>query len=221
MASRCSCSHSYNLSDSLPQPTGQQRLLLLALLLILSFAAAEWIVGWMSHSLALMADSGHMASDGLAIALAGLAVWLSRRQFGSNPRWESWAALLNGIALTIVAAWILWEAVNRLHNPIAQIASVPMLITAAIGVVVNGINVGLLHAHSHQSLNLRAAFLHVLADTISSIGVIFAAIAVTLFHWVWIDGAVSLLVALFVLYNAISIVNQTVQSLRLTQKSEF
>lgn len=215
MSEHCSdpaCTHSHH---PIPTNVGQQRLLLLALVLILSFAVVEWMVGWLSHSLALMADSGHMASDGLAIALAGLAVWLSRRQPHSNSRWESWAALINGMALTAIAGWILWEAITRLQNPVAQIASIPMLITAGIGAVVNGINVRLLHSHSHASLNLRAAFLHVLADTISSVGVILAAIAIAVFHWVWVDGVVSLLVALFILYHSMAIVKQTIQALKL------
>jgi len=192
----------------------QQHLLRFALLLILSFAVTEWGVGWVSHSLALMADAGHMVTDGLAIALAGFAVWLSRRQNKGKQRWESWAALINGMTLGGIASWILWEAIARLHHSDEAIASLPMLITAGIGAVVNGINVGLLHSSSHDSLNLRAAFLHVLADTISSVGVILAAIAIAVLHWDWIDGAVSLMVASFILYNAIIVIRETLQELQ-------
>ncbi|MBF2025807.1 MAG: cation transporter [Oscillatoriales cyanobacterium C42_A2020_001] len=191
----------------------RQTLLLLVLCLVLSFAAVEWIVGLMSHSLALVADSGHMASDGLAIALASLAVWLSQRQKVGKSRWEMWAALLNGLALGAIAGWILWEAASRLQTPAQEIASVPMLITAAVGAVVNGMNASLLHRSSHQNLNLKAAFLHVLGDAVSSVGVILAAIAIALFHWVWIDGAVSLLVAGFILYSAVSLVKQILTEL--------
>lgn len=213
-----SCSHAGHHAACLSGKTAtrQQHLLQFALLLILSFAVAEWVVGWMSHSLALMADAGHMATDGLAIALAGLAVWLSRRQNTSQQRWESWAALINGLTLGSISGWILWEAISRLHQPDTAIASLPMLITAGIGAVVNGINVGLLHSSSHDSLNLRAAFLHVLADAISSIGVILAAIAIAVLHWNWIDGAVSLMVASFILYQAIQVIRQTVQELQAT-----
>lgn len=207
------CSHhSHQPLQAVGQPN-RQTLLLLALCLILSFAAAEWIVGWTSHSLALIADSGHMASDGLAIALASIAVWLSQRQHTGKQRWETWAALVNGLALAAIAGWILWEAVSRLQTPAQEIASTPMLITATVGAVVNGVNVGLLHRSSHENLNLRAAFLHVLADTVSSVGVILAAIAIALFHWVWIDGAVSLLVAGFILYSAILLVRQILTEL--------
>ncbi|MDX2239830.1 MAG: cation diffusion facilitator family transporter [Leptolyngbyaceae cyanobacterium bins.302] len=209
------CAHCGNHAHiHFPAAGQQQRLLLVALLLILSFAGAEWVVGLTSHSLTLMADSGHMASDGLAIALAILAVWLAKRPDAQKQSWENWAALLNGLALGGIACWILWEAVSRFHHPAPEIASMPVLITAGVGAIVNGINVKLLHSSSHESLNLRAAFLHVLADTISSLGVILAAIAIAVFHWFWVDGAVSLLVALFILYNAILVVNQTLQALR-------
>lgn len=200
------CPHTHVDAD---RSSTQQRLLSLALLLILSFAVMEWVVGWFSHSLTLMADAGHMASDGLAITLAGFAVWLSRRQNQGKQRWESWAALVNGLALAVIASWIVWEAVSRLQHLDQAIASVPMLITAGIGVVVNGINVSLLHSSSHDSLNLRAAFLHIVADIVSSLGVILAAIAIAILHWNWIDGAISLLVAGFILYNAIRVIQQT------------
>jgi cobalt-zinc-cadmium efflux system protein len=200
------CGHSHAVAE---RSRPSQRLLSLALLLILSFAVMEWVVGWFSHSLTLMADAGHMASDGLAIALAGFAVWLSRRQNQGTQRWESWAALVNGLALAAIASWILWEAVSRLQHSEQAIASLPMLMTAGIGAVVNGINVSLLHSSSHESLNLRAAFLHVVADMVSSVGVILAAIAIAILHWNWIDGVISLLVAGFILYNAIGVIQQT------------
>lgn len=198
----------------------QQTLLGVALVLIVSFAGMEWVVGWMSHSLALMADAGHMISDGLAIALAGLAVWLSRRQNARPLRWESWAALINGLTLGVIASWILWEAISRFHHSGEAIASLPMLITAGVGAVVNGINVRLLHDSSHASLNLRAAFLHVLADTISSVAVILAAIAIAILHWNWIDGVVSLMVASFILYNAFGVIRQTLQEFQTTYAGE-
>ena len=191
----------------------KQAQLRVALLLIAGFAVVEFIVGLFSHSLVLMADSGHMLSDGLALLLALLAAWAAQlpadqRGIFGNPRLEVGAALINSVVLSAIALWIGWEAIERLQTPLIDIASMPMLVTAAIGAGVNGVNVALLHRGSDHDLNLKAAFLHVLADTVSCIGVIVAAIAVAVFHWAWADGAVSLFVASLILCNTIPLVRQ-------------
>jgi cobalt-zinc-cadmium efflux system protein len=206
----CQHSHVHTQTD-LPTKRTQ---LSLALLLVLAFAATEFIVGRSSHSLALVADSGHVASDGLALGLALLAVWLTRASSlltAQSNRWEIWAALVNAIALSAIALWIGWEAITRLQSPPTDIASLPMLITAGIGVGVNGINVALLHRSSQDDLNLQAAFLHVLADGISCLGVIVSGIAIALWHWVWVDGAISLLVSGLILSNSLPLLAKTIQ----------
>ena len=190
----------------------------IALGLISSFAIAELAVGWFSHSLALLAESGHMISDALALGLALLATWIARfptsnqATFGYR-RVEILAAFANGIGLALVALWIGWEAIARLQAPPDQILSLPMLITAIVGLAVNSLNAFLLHDNSHQDLNLRGAFLHMVADAVSSVGVIVAAIGVWQFQWNWADGAISLGVAGLIGVSAVPLIRQSLQIL--------
>lgn len=194
------------------------RSLWIALLLIVGFAITELSVGLFSHSLALVAESGHMLSDGLALGMALVATWIAR--FPASPqatfgyrRIEILAALVNGIGLVLVALWIVWEAVTRLQSPADEILSLPMLITATIGLGINSLNAVLLHADSHDDLNLRGAFLHMVADAVSSIGVIVAAIGVWAFGWNWADSAISFGVAALVGIGAMPLIRQSLHIL--------
>ena len=193
------------------------RLLWTALVLVGSFSLAELAVGLWSHSLSLLAESGHMISDALALGLALLATWFARSSnseatFGYR-RIEVLAALANGVGLVAIAVWIGWEAITRLQSPPADILSLPMLITASIGLGVNSVNAFLLHDSSHHDLNLRGAFLHMVADVISSVGVILAAIAVWLMQWLWADGVISLFVSGLIIVGAIPLIAQSLNVL--------
>ncbi|MBW4474210.1 MAG: cation diffusion facilitator family transporter [Stenomitos rutilans HA7619-LM2] len=224
--------HSANCHHAAIDPQTKQTQLTIAVLLIGSFAAAELMVGVTSGSLALVAEAGHMASDSLALVLALVATRLAQStqpsllsdSLGSitadspseaqpQTAWETWAALVNGLGLIAIALWIGWEALQRLQSPPDEIASLPMLITASVGLIVNSINIALLHRGSQYDLNLRGAFLHVLADAMSCIGVIVAAIAVALLHWFWADGAISLAIAAMILFGAVPLVVRSAYSL--------
>lgn len=212
------CSQHCNHSPIEPQGPEKSRLLWIALILIGSFSIAELVVGLASHSLALLAESGHMLSDTLALGLALLATWIARfpaseqAPFGYR-RVEILAALTNGLGLVAVAVWIAWEAIARLQAPATEILSLPMLVTAIVALGVNSLNAFLLHDHSHHDLNLRGAFLHMVADAISSVGVIFAAVAVWLLGWNWADGAISLVVAAFIGVGAVPLIRQSLHIL--------
>jgi cobalt-zinc-cadmium efflux system protein len=194
------------------------RSLWIALILIVSLAGIEGSVGWVSHSLALIAESGHMVSDALALGVALLASWIAgfpasvRATFGYR-RVEILAALANGIGLLVVAGWIGWEALGRLGSPAEEILSIPMLVTAVIGFVINSVNAFLLHHGSQQDLNLRGAFLHMVADAVSAIGVILAAIVVWQFNWNWADSLTSLGVAILIMLGAVPLIRQSIHIL--------
>lgn len=197
----CDCCEMVRFSKS-PQ---KLRLLGIALISILGFAGVEAVVGWVSHSMALTADSGHMAADGLAIALAILAASVARRYRGI----EVWAALLNGVGLLVMAIAIGLEAIRHLQNPPETILSLPMLVVAIIGLGVNGCNIMLLHRDGQQDLNMRGVLLHILADTLSSVGAIVAAIAIWLTDCTWADGAVGLGVSVLVGLGSLPVIRHS------------
>jgi cobalt-zinc-cadmium efflux system protein len=206
-----------------PQQKRQQ--LLGALVLIGGFAAIEWGAGQFSHSLALVAEAGHMLSDCLALGLALAATyitrpalrdgWLGQHQLEIQPdrRAEIVAALINGLGLLALAGWIGWEAWEHLQQPAVEIATTPMLVTAIVGVGINAINVKLLHQGSDHDLNLKGALLHVIADMASAIGVIVAAIAVAAFHWLAADCVISFGIAGLIGVSAVPLIWESMQAL--------
>jgi cobalt-zinc-cadmium efflux system protein len=185
----------------------------LFLSLVLGFAVVEWLVGSYNHSLSLQSDAGHMLTDVSAIALALVASWLTRltlaRPRPGQPRLEAVAALVNGVGLLVLAGLISLEAWQHLHSPPTALVSWPMLGTALVGLGINGFGVWLLHGQSHGSLNLRGAFLHVMADLASSVGVIVGAVCMALFQWFWLDGALSLAIALLIGSSALPLIYQS------------
>jgi cobalt-zinc-cadmium efflux system protein len=199
-------------------PPAKIRQLWIALALISGFAIVELTVGLFSHSLALLAESGHMLSDALALGVALLATWIARlpaspqATFGYR-RVEIIAALANGVGLLVVAGLIAWEAIARLQAPPTEILSLPMLATAIVGLGINTLNASLLHGHRHDDLNVQGAFLHMVADALSSIGVIMAAIAVWQFRWNWADGFMSLGVAVLIGVGAVPLIRQSLDIL--------
>lgn len=194
------------------------RLLLTALALIGGFSVIELVMSVSSGSLALLAEAGHMLSDCAALGIALLATWLGRQPASAQApfgyhRVEILAALLNGLGLIAVALWVSWEAIGRLQAPAVEVLALPMLVTAVLGLVVNLFNIALLHDHSHSDLNLKGAFLHVVADALGSLGVIVAAIAVYVLGWTWVDSAVSLVVAALIVTGAVPLVRQSLNIL--------
>jgi cobalt-zinc-cadmium efflux system protein len=193
------------------------RQLAIAFCLILGFSALELAVGWYSHSLSLLAESEHLLSDGLGLGVALFATWISRlpaagqATFGYR-RAEVLAALFNSVVLLLVAGWIAWEAIARLGEPV-EILSLPMIGMAIAGLIVNLLSASLLHSHSHSDLNIRGAFLHMLVDAFSSVGVLIAAIAVWQLHWTWADGVMSLVVALFIVVATVPLLQQSLHIL--------
>ncbi|MGB3201804.1 MAG: cation diffusion facilitator family transporter [Nodosilinea sp.] len=185
----------------------------LFLTLVLGFTVVEWLVGSYSNSLALQSDAGHMLTDGGAIALALSASWLTRRGLAQRrpgqPHLEAIAALINGIGLLVMAGLISLEAWHHLTAPTTMLVSGPMAGTALVGLGINGFGVWLLHGQGDGSLNQQGAFFHVVADLASSVGVILGALCMALFHWFWVDGALSLAIALLISSSALPLIYQS------------
>lgn len=183
----------------------------------ISFFLVEMGIGLWSHSLSLVAGAGHLLSDIAAIGLTLLATWLAQRPavgqatFGYR-RLEILVALINGLGLIAIASLIAWKAISHFQSP-EPVSALPMLIVAFLGLFVNSLNIRLLHSDSHHDLNLRGAFLHVVADAASFVGVILAALAVYCFNWVIADAAASLLVACLISLSAIPFIGDSLRIL--------
>jgi cobalt-zinc-cadmium efflux system protein len=198
------------------QPSGKLRLLSIGLLLTGSFSLVEYGVGWQSHSLALVVDSGHMFLDCLAMVLSLLATAIAQTAANHRSSWgaraEVLAATANGFSLLVLASWGIWEAVLRFQVGHPTIVSGVMLLTAIIGLGFNGVTASLLHNHSHEDLNIRGAFLHALADTVSSIGVLVAALMISVLHWDWADEVISVITAGLIAMSALPLIHQSLQA---------
>ena len=190
------------------------RALTIVLVLTVAFLVAEVVGGLISGSLALLADAGHMLSDAMSLGLALGAIALARRpptarlSFGFR-RAEILAALLNGVALVAISIWIVVEAASRIADPPA-VKGGPTLVVATIGLVVNLVGAAVLWRSAGDSLNLRAAFLHVVADLLGSVGVIVAALVIITTGWLAADPLVSILIAVLVLASSWRVLRESV-----------
>lgn len=189
------------------------RRLIAALVVISVFMVVEFIGGFLSGSLALVADASHMMTDSVALALAASAHWLSMRpadgrlHFGYR-RFQVLAAFVNGIALVILVAWILWEAIRRSINPV-EVSWQPMLVIAVLGLIANVIAYKLLHSSASQNINVRGAMLHVIGDLLGSVAAVIAAVVIALWGWTRIDPLLSLLVAILIGFSAFRLLRET------------
>lgn len=169
------------------------------------FMVVEAVGGYLSGSLALIADAGHMLTDTGALALAWLAVRFARRpaddarSYGYH-RAEILAAFLNGAAMMALAWWVIFEAAMRFMEP-SPVLATPMLFVAAGGLVVNIVSFLMLHG-AGDSLNMRGAAIHVLGDLLGSVAAIAAAIVILTTGWMPIDPLLSIFVALLILRSA-------------------
>lgn len=196
-----------------PDHLSQRRALWIALAANGLFLGAEFIGGLVFGSLALIADSAHMLSDvvALAIALAAQNLMLrpasARHTFGLQ-RAEVVGAQVNGIILVAVAGWIAYEAVGRWSNP-QPIRGAGVFAVAALGLLVNVGSAVLLARARGDSLNMRGAFLHMAADAAGSVAALAAGIAALLWHAYWVDPAASLVIAVLILWSSWSLLRDT------------
>ena len=189
----------------------------IALIIVAVFMVMEIAGGILSHSLSLLGDAGHMLVDVLALGLSLIALNLAKkpatatRTFGFH-RSEILAALANGVTLVLVAVFIFYEAYQRFRNPPAVQTTI-MLVVAIAGLVANLVAIRLLHRARHNNLNARAAFFHVLGDTISSIGVIAGGIIIAATGWKIVDPIIAILIGIIILWGAGSLVRDSVDIL--------
>lgn len=199
--------HGLGASEALTAGARYRRPLLIAFLLTTSFVGVEFATAIISGSLALLSDAGHMLSDagGLGMSLAAITLATSgskaaHRTFGWY-RLEILASLANTVLLFAVAAYVMYEAVQRLQET-HEVSSTPMIVVAVLGLVINLVCFRLLQAGAKESLNLRGAYLEVVADAVGSVGVLIGAAVIALTSWYWVDSVIAVGIGLFILPRA-------------------
>jgi cobalt-zinc-cadmium efflux system protein len=203
-----------NNQSGVSHPTsGGSRPMKIALAIVLGIMVMEVVGGILSNSLALLGDAGHMLVDALALGLSLFALALARRPstpsktFGYH-RAEIMAALANGTILVLVSIYIFYEAYQRFF--VTPTVKTPvMLVVASVGLVANLTAMWLLRRQSHRSLNIRAAFWHIIGDTISSVGVIVAGIIITFTGWYTADPIIAVFIGAIILWGAVRIVKES------------
>jgi cobalt-zinc-cadmium efflux system protein len=189
----------------------------IVLSLVVGYLAVEVAAGLLTNSLALLADAGHMLTDAAGIGLALLAIWFAGRpatpekSFGYY-RIEIFAAVINAVILFGVAAFVLYEAIQRFAAP-PQVVGLPMLGVAAVGLVINLVSMRLLHAGAQGSLNLRGAYLEVLGDLFGSVAVIVAGLVIVLTGWTPIDPIASVVIAALILPRTLALLGEAIDIL--------
>lgn len=219
--------HEHSHSGHSHAHNANKKALTISFFLIAGFMFVEFIGGYLTNSLALISDAGHMLSDAVALGLS-----LSALIFGSRAatpsktygykRFEILAALLNGIVLVLISVFIFKEAIHRLSEPPLVIGP-GMMVISVIGLIINIIVAYILHSQgsTKENLNIRSAFLHVIGDLLGSVGAIAAAILIMLFGWYIADPIASMIVSLLVLYSGWHVLKESVNILMEAKPSEI
>lgn len=195
-----------------------RRVLLVCFLLVVGFMVVEFAAGYLTGSLTLISDAGHMATDalGLGMALAAVTAATRARTDGARTyglyRLEILAALANSVLLFAVAAYVLWEAAGRASDP-PDVTTAPMLAVASAGLVVNIVAWRLLRGSAKESLNVAGAYSEVIADMAGSIGAILAGVIMVTTGWTYADPLFAAAIGIFILPRAWSLGSQAVRIL--------
>jgi len=199
-----------------PGASRTQSVLRFSLVATLVYVAVTFIFGLRAHSLALLSEAGHNASDFLALLLSFAAVYFQTRPADDSrtfgyQRAGVLAAFVNAVTLVLISIWIGIEAIHRLSAPVAVQPELMMWVAAA-GVLMNGVIAALLWGVA-RDVNLRSAFIHMAGDTLSTAAVIAGGAAILFTGQTWIDPVLSLVIAALILWSSIDIVRETLNIL--------
>ncbi|MFP4527969.1 MAG: cation diffusion facilitator family transporter [Candidatus Kapaibacterium sp.] len=188
--------------------------MLVTVALNLAITAAEVVGGLLANSLALLSDAVHNLSDTAAVFLAWIAIRISEKKstgkmtFGYR-RIQILAAFFNALVLIAISAYLIYEAIHRFYNP-QPVEGTIMFIVAVVGLLGNLISVFLLRKNKGDNLNVRAAYLHLLGDTLSSVVVIAGGVLIIYFNIYWIDPLVTILIGLYIGKATYSVLKETI-----------
>lgn len=191
----------------------QRRALALCLILTTVTMIAETVGGFMTGSLMLLSDAVHMFSHAVSLSVSYFAIWMAARPRTSRSHYgffraEILASFVNGLGLVLLALWIMVEAVERLNSPI-EVAGGPMIAVALIGLIVNLATVWILGRSHAEDLNTKSALLHMIGDLFSSVVIVIGGVVLMRTGWVWLDPALSCLVALVILWWSVGLLRSS------------
>jgi cobalt-zinc-cadmium efflux system protein len=183
-----------------------------AIIITAIFMVVEFFGGWWANSLALVSDAAHMLTDIGALLLSLFAIWVAKRPASSSMsfgwhRAEILGALVSGLLIWALAGFIIYEAVQRLQDP-PGVQGLMVFVVATFGLAANLASMRLLHSSKHENMNVRAAYLHLLADTMGSVGAVVAGLVLWLTGWRPIDPIITLLFAGLMLVSSWSLVKE-------------
>ena len=191
--------------------------LILSLIITSVVMIVEFVGGFLTNSIALISDAGHMFTHSFAIAISLAAIIIARtppchhKTFGMY-RAEILAAFINGLFLLLVVGVIVYEAIRRIIDP-KEVLSLQMLAIAIIGLVVNIVTILILHGSHHHDLNVRSVFYHMVGDAASSIGIVAAAVVIYYTKWNIIDPLISIGISIVIVVWAYNILKESVRIL--------
>jgi len=193
------------------------KLLLKAIGITLLFMTIELAGGWYANSLALISDGAHMLTDVAAMLLSIFAVWVARKPADSKMsfgyhRAEILGALASGLMIWLIAGFLIYQSILRMQSP-PEVQGPVVFVIATIGLIANLACMRLLHPASAHNMNLRGAYLHMLSDTLGSVGAIIAGAILWFTHWNPIDPIVTILFAALMLFTSWDLVREAVQIL--------
>ncbi len=195
----------------------EQKKLVLSLSITSGVMFVELIGGFLTNSIALLSDAGHMFTHSFAIAISLVAILIAKRPpchhrtFGLY-RAEVLAAFINGLFLLLIVGIIIYEAIQRFIHPL-EVLGLQMLLIAFIGLAVNALSIVILHGSHRENLNIRGVFYHMIADAVSSVGIVSAAVIILFTGWNFIDPLVSIGISSLILYWAWGILRDSTRVL--------
>lgn len=196
-----------------------KKVLLISFIIITGYMMIEAIGGFLTNSLALLSDAGHMLSDSISLMVALIAFRLAEKKASHNKtfgykRFEILAAVINGVALILISLYIIYEAIERFSHP-PEVATTGMLTISIIGLIVNVLVAWIMlrGGDTEGNLNIRGAYLHVLSDMLGSVGAILAAVLIIFFGWGWADPLASVIVAILVLRSGYNVTKDAIHVL--------
>ncbi|MDU0813927.1 cation diffusion facilitator family transporter [Bacillus siamensis] len=196
-----------------------KKVLLISFIMITGYMIIEAIGGFLTNSLALLSDAGHMLSDSISLMVALIAFKLAEKKASHNKtfgykRFEILAAVINGVALILISLYIIYEAIKRFSHP-PEVATTGMLIISIIGLAVNILVAWIMlnGGDTKNNLNIRGAYLHVISDMLGSVGAILAAVLIIFFGWGWADPLASVIVAVLVLRSGYHVTKDSIHVL--------